>query len=197
MERRIFLLKAEALLPVFLILGLVSGRLGHVQERSGAVETPVYMLRSIVERPTGFAEIYAFRLRPTNRARGAAGAVGLVPPDSPFGIPVTADGHLRYDLEVSVRGLREASIAGPAGAYVVWVTTPELDRIEKLGAIDHSGSARYHVSSMNKFLLLVTLETSADVEERRGPIVLRGVSPSGLMQNMESHELFNNMPHDR
>ncbi len=50
---------------------------------------------------------------------------------------------------------------------------------------------------LNKFLLLITLEASADVEERRGPIVLRGVSPSGLMQNMESHELFNNMPHDR
>lgn len=143
------------------------------------------------------ADIYAFRLRPTNRARGAAGAVGLVPPDSPFGIPVTADGHLRFDLEVSVRGLREASLAGPGGAYVAWVTTPELDRVEKLGVIGPTGTGRYHLSSMNKFLLLITLEASADVEARRGPIVLRGVSPSGLMQNMESHELFNNMPHDR
>ncbi len=150
-----------------------------------------------MEHSARFAEIYTFRLRPTTRALGAAGAVGLVPPDSPFGIPVTADGHLMYDLEVSVRGLRDASAAGATGAYVTWVTTPELDRIEKLGAIGHAGSARYHVSSMNKFLLYITLETSADVEEPRGPIVLRGVSPSGLMQNMESHELFNNMPHDR
>ncbi|MCZ6915864.1 MAG: hypothetical protein O7I93_03720 [Gemmatimonadetes bacterium] len=144
-----------------------------------------------------FADIYTFPLRPTTRALGAAGAVGLIPPDSPFGIPVTADGHLIYDVEVSVRGLRDPSFAGPSGAYVTWVTTPNLDRTEKLGGIGRSGSARYRVSTMNKFLLLITLEASADVERRRGPIVLRGVSPSGLMQNMESHELFNNMPHDR
>ena len=49
---------------------------------------------------------------------------------------------------------------------------------------------------MNKFILVVSLEASEAVTKRAGPTVLRGVSPSGLMQNMESHELFSTMPHD-
>ena len=143
-------------------------------------------------RSTLFAEIYKFPLRATSRARGAGGSGHLHLAQSPFGIALTADGHLKYDLEVTVSGLRETS----AGVYVAWITTPELDRIEKLGPVRTSGTYTYRVSTMNKFILLISLEESEEVEKRSGPTLLRGISPSGLMQNMESHELFSTMPHD-
>jgi hypothetical protein len=143
-------------------------------------------------RSTLFAEIYKFPLRATSRARGARGSGHLHLAQSPFGIALTADGHLKYDLEVTVSGLRKPS----AGVYVAWITTPELDRTEKLGSVMASGTYTYRVSTMNKFILLISLEASEEVEKRSGPTLLRGISPSGLMQNMESHELFSTMPHD-
>ena len=141
-----------------------------------------------------FAEIYKFPLRATSRARGARGTGHLRLAQSPFGIPLTADGHVVYDLDMTVSGLR-AQI--PSGArYIAWITTPELDRIEKLGPVDAAGTHTFRVATMNKFIFLVSLEVSADVDKRSGPTMLRGVSPSGLMQNMESHELFSTMPHE-
>lgn len=143
------------------------------------------------------AEIYKFPLRPTTRARGARGAGELTPAPSPFGFPVTAEGYPVYELELRLERLRPAAAAGPTAAYVVWLTTPELDRTEKLGAVEGAGAFRFRISTMNKFILMVTLEASPEVSTRSGPIVLRGISPSGLMQSFASHELFNNMPHDR
>ena len=155
-------------------------------------EATTVVRRLTNRRSTFFAEIYKFPLRATSRARGARGSGHLHLAQSPFGIALTADGHVKYDLEVTVRGLRETS----TGVYVAWITTPELDRTEKLGSVMASGTYTYRVSTMNKFILLISLEASEDVEKRSGPTLLRGVSPSGLMQNMESHELFSTMPHD-
>lgn len=143
------------------------------------------------------AEIYEFPLRGTARARGVEGVGRLELAWSPFGVAVTHDGHLVYDLEVQITGLREASSLGPFQAYVAWIATPDLARLEKLGALGGDGVLETRVSTMNKFIFLVTAERSADVTDRTGPIVARGVSPSGLLQSFGQHELFNNMPHDQ
>ena len=37
---------------------------------------------------------------------------------------------------------------------------------------------------------VVTIEPNANVAVRSGPIVLRGISPSGLLQSFIGHELF-------
>ena len=148
-----------------------------------------------LERPPA-ADIYRFPLRATNSARGASGVGVLALAPSPFAIAVTRDGHIVYDLELTLSGLRPAAAFGKTSAYVVWITTPELDRTEKLGAIDPATKSAFRISSMNKFIMMVTIEESADVAKRAGQIVLRGVSPSGLMQSFASHELFSNMPHE-
>lgn len=165
---------------------------------SEAARVPVGVSsRPNLERTARFAEIYKFRLRATSRARGAAGYGELLPAPSPFGFAVTAEGFPVYDLALHLEGLRPPPAAPPEAAYVAWLTTPALDRTEKLGVVDPSGSFAFRVSTMNKFILMVTLEATPGVAKRRGPIVLRGVSPSGLMQSFASHELFDNMPHDR
>ena len=142
------------------------------------------------------ADIYRFPLTATARARGAVGSGYLQLAPSPFGIAVTADGHLVYDLALTTKRLRPPSALGPYQVYVAWLSTPELDRYEKLGAVGESGELRVRTSSMNKFILMVTAEPSADVAKRSGPVVLRGVSPSGLLQSFGSHELFSDMPHE-
>lgn len=140
------------------------------------------------------AEIYQFRLRGTSQAPGASGLGILTLAPSPFGVAVTPDGFLVYELELATSGLLFPKGSGKQ-RYIIWMTTPALDRIQKLGVLGESGKWRGPLSGMNKFLLLVTLEDSPDVEERRGPVVVRGVSPSGLLVSYDNHELFSNMPH--
>lgn len=150
---------------------------------------------SNTEKLTGAdVNIYRFPLRPTSRARAASGMGELFISWSPFGVSVTPDGFLDYVLTVTIKGLPPVATLG-GKAYVAWITTPELDRMEKLGVLEESGKLTSHVSSMNKFILLITAEKSTEVSKRSGPILIRGISPSGLLQNFDSHELFNNMPH--
>lgn len=183
-----------AFLPLLAIPGarrIDGSPAARVADDSGATAPAPYFTS---DRTVRFADIYKFPLRATSRARGARGSGHLRIAQSPFGIALTADGHLVYDLEVTIEGLRAPRPSG--GSYVAWLTTPELDRFDKLGPVEPSGTFSYRVSTMNKFILLVSLEASEAVTKRAGPTVLRGVSPSGLMQNMESHELFSTMPHD-
>jgi hypothetical protein len=140
------------------------------------------------------AEIYQFRLRGTSQAPGASGLGILTLAPSPFGVAVTVDGFLVYELALATDGLVFRKMS-ESQAHVVWMATPDLDRVEKLGVLGESGKWRGPLSGMNKFLLLVTLENSPDVEVRRGPILMRGVSPSGLLISYNNHELFSNMPH--
>ena len=141
------------------------------------------------------AKLYEFRLKPTSRSRGVSGTGYLRIAPSPFDVAVTPSGKLIYNLELSINGLLPASSLGAYTTYVVWITTPKLDRTEKLGALKENSTFKATISSMNKFILIVTAEASAEVEKRSGPVVLRGFSPSGLLDAFQNHELFNNMPH--
>ncbi len=178
--------------PFLLIPGLIGVGLTHGASPKGAEP----FLRSNVEHSIRFAEVYKFSLRATSRARRATGVGELKPAASPFGFAVTAQGFPVYDLELNVWGLRTPKSLGSTGSYVVWLTTPELDRTEKLGPVDPVGTFRFRVSTMNKFILVISLEESSDVTKRSGPVMLRGISPSGLLQSFASHELFDNMPHN-
>ncbi|HEX7119095.1 MAG TPA: multicopper oxidase family protein [Longimicrobiales bacterium] len=167
-------------------------------------------------------DLYCIDLVPTPDLPAASGVVELGRVPTPFGVAVTADGVLKYDLRVAVEGLPAPETLGPYTTYVAWATTPLLRPMVKLGALRPdaeaatgssagSGSgpaggatsaagaarragpgrreaapARRLVASgriaFNKFLVLVTAERSAGVEERGGKIVLRGTSPSMRMQ---------------
>jgi hypothetical protein len=133
---------------------------------------------------------YAIDLVTTKRLPGTARASGVghvTFASSPFGIAVAPDGSYRYDVSLQVVG-----VESPAdGVLVVWITTPEVDRIQRLGALDASGAIQGPVS-WNKFLVVVTLEPKDDPSSTAwsGPIVLRGMSRSGMMHTMAGHGPF-------
>lgn len=144
---------------------------------------------------TASPEYYRIDLVPTRRVPAARSAVGTADVNfasSPFGVAVSADGHYVYDLTVFVSNLR----AAPAGkAYVVWITTPSLDQVRRIGTLlpDESVTGRV---DWNKFLVVVSLEEAGRDEAQRwkGPIVMRGLSRSGLMHTSAGHGPFQQEP---
>ena len=109
---------------------------------------------------------------------------------SPFGVTVTAEGHHIYELTAWITGLPQPEEVGPYTALVAWATTPYLDPVVKLGVVRNGRNALGRIH-FNKFLVLISAEPSADVAERQGRLILRGRSPSVLM---EGHDLFLQAP---
>ena len=131
---------------------------------------------------------FVVQLVPTAHANRARGSVELRFAESPFGVTVTVDGHHLYDAQMSVTGLLKRD-----GFHVAWAATPELDRVQKLGVLDENGALDARIS-FNKFLVFVTAEATPDVERWAGPILLRGISPSGRMHTMAGHGPFQGEP---
>lgn len=129
-------------------------------------------------------------MRPGTAAPGASGHLELVMAGSPFGVTVSEGGSYVYDVRVRVRQLRKR----PGRTYVVWVTTPELDRVRRLGTLGEDLAAGGRVE-WNKFLVVVSEEEAdgggaADAERWQGPVLLTATSPSGLMHTMRGHGIF-------
>lgn len=137
-------------------------------------------------------EYYRIDLVPTRRIPGSAsirayGDVYFEP--SPFGVAVTAEGHYSRRVDISATGMPER----PNAEYVVWITSPSLDYIERVGTLDN-GRISTPVS-LNKYLVVVTLEKSGFSADRwEGPVVMRGMSRSGLMHTMAGHGPFESEP---
>jgi hypothetical protein len=134
--------------------------------------------------------LYRIDLRPTAQARGASGVATLTLAETPFSIPLSPDGHILLDIRISVSGLPAPSALGPYSAYVAWISTRELDHVERLGVIAPDGTVAGRVD-LNKYLVIVTAEGAPNLPRWRGPIVLLGNSASSLMLNFASHPLFN------
>jgi len=129
-------------------------------------------------------------LKATARVPGAEGLALLRPIASPFGVAVSRDGHLRLEAQISSQGLPTPAALGDYTAYVVWVANTDLTAEARLTALDKAGRGAGEVSR-NKFTIFVSAERNADVRRRKGPVVLRGISPSSYMQNMLSEPLTN------
>lgn len=126
------------------------------------------------------------RMRPGNAAPGARGVVDFTMPPSPYGVTVSEDGRYVYDVTVRVERLRRRADR----RYVAWATTPELDRVRRLGVLGPEGIASGRVT-WNKFLVLVTEEAGGfDGQRWEGPVMLTATSPSGLMHTMRGHGIF-------
>jgi hypothetical protein len=143
--------------------------------------------------------IDSISLEPTNDARGASGVAVLTRSQSPFGMSLTPDGHLRYDVHLRVSGLpADPHVYDGATAYVAWATVPDLSLARRLGPLAADGSSSGEVD-WNKFIVLVTAEKSgaqtgakpAAEPHWSGTILLKGVSPSTWMQRYGSHILNN------
>jgi hypothetical protein len=129
------------------------------------------------------ADPFAFDLVPTAAANGARGTVALRFDTSPFGVTVTGDGNHSYHAVIETTGLAAGR------TLIVWAATPALDQVVKLGRLADDGSLSAPIS-LNKFLVFVTAEPSADSPRWSGPILLRGISPSGRMHTMAGHGPF-------
>ena len=133
---------------------------------------------------------YAFDLVPTARVPGTARATGEVEvrfAPTPYGVSLADDGSYLLDVTLVLDRLP----AAPAGhAWTAWATTTQVDRIERLGPVE-DGRARGLVR-WNKFLVVVTLEPEGAPAAAgwSGPIVLRGMSRSGMMHTMAGHGPF-------
>jgi len=135
------------------------------------------------------AEYYEMDLVPTRSIPGASrarGQVALTFRSSPFGVDLSTDGSYQYHLEIEVSRLPQAG----GDEFVVWASTPRLDEVQRLGVLRGDGVVTGSVA-WNKFLVFVTLEPAAvDEGMWTGPVVLRGISRSGLMHTMAGHGAF-------
>jgi hypothetical protein len=131
---------------------------------------------------------YALELVTTRNipGTGVARAVADVsrPNSSPFSVALTNDGSYAYDVSVSLERMKPPR----QGHLVAWVTTREIDRVERIGTLDDNLRASGSVS-WNKFIVVVTLEASDDPDQDMwaGPVVFRGMSRSGMMHTMVGH----------
>lgn len=140
--------------------------------------------------PTPGPEYYRFPLVSTGRVPGTGRAKGvgeMAFSASPYGVALTTDGSYRYDFTVRFERLAPAR----TGAYVVWTTTPELDQVALAGELSDVAGFEGQVE-WNKFLVVVTLEPAFDPNAVMwsGPVVLRGMSRSGMMHTMAGHGAF-------
>lgn len=139
---------------------------------------------SDADRPA--SDLYCVDLIPTTRGGDAAGVVELRRPWSPFGVTVTADGRHRHDLIAWLARLPDPSTLGPYTTYVAWATPLALNPVVKLGEVGNGRNELGEVA-FNKYLIWISAEASAEVEERNGPLIVRGRSPSA---RMEAHDLL-------
>ena len=135
-------------------------------------------------------EYYQFPMVSTKRVPGTGNATGVGEvafSPSPYGIALGPDGSYEYDFTVRFERL------GPArgGTYVIWTTTPELDQVALAGELTEPAGFSGQVA-WNKFLVVVTLEPAFDPDAAmwKGPIVIRGMSRSGMMHTMAGHGPF-------
>lgn len=131
---------------------------------------------------------YAFELVTTKNIPGTGLAIGTVEASvsatSPFSVQLTADGSYEYDLHIALDRMR----APREGHLVAWVTTPDIDQIVRMSALDEHLQATGQVD-WNKYIVVITLEPSDDPDQKMwtGPIVMRGMSRSGMMHTMVGH----------
>jgi FtsP/CotA-like multicopper oxidase with cupredoxin domain len=135
--------------------------------RVGAPSEDLYCIE-LVPRPDLFAV--------------AAGVVQLAPAPSPFGTAVTRDGHHRFRTTLFIEGLPDPASLGAFTTYIAWAAPPNLAPLTRLGVV-RNGRIETGEIALNKFYLFVSAESSDTVTERRGLLVLRGLSPSTRMRD--------------
>ncbi|HEX6091259.1 MAG TPA: multicopper oxidase family protein [Gemmatimonadales bacterium] len=120
--------------------------------------------------------LHCIELVPRPEFESASGSVRLVPAQSPFGVAVTRDGVPVLDLVVRLDGL-------PRGRYLAWASGPLLSPLLPLGEV-RNGETPLGPISLDRFTIFITRDDSAASAASAfpGPIVLRGMSPSSVLQ---------------
>jgi hypothetical protein len=132
---------------------------------------------------------YDIHLAPGPAVPGATGSARLLFADSPFGVAVSQDGRLVYDIRIEAAGLPDPASLGAYSAYVAWEVSTDLSEWHRLGTVGN-GTTTVGQAAWNKFLLVITAEPDSAPPDHGGPTVLHGTSPSGWLQQFLSHPLF-------
>ena len=150
--------------------------------------TAVVALAAARSRP----DLFKIDLRPTTAVPSASGVALLSPARSPFGLALTRDGRVIFDVSFTASGLPAPSTLGRFDSYVLWAARDDLGEMQELGVIKSGQSLTSRVS-YNKFLIVVTAEGGggATASKWSGPIVLRGFAPSALLENFSGKTMFN------
>lgn len=159
--------------------------------RSGAIL--VICLTALASTASASAfrpDLFKIDLRATAVAPSASGAALLSPVRSPFGLAVDRDGHVLFDVSFTATGLPRPSTLGRFDTYVAWSARDDLSEVRKLGIVTSGEPLKARVA-YNKFLVIVTAESGAGGAKWAGPIVLRGFSPSALLENFSGKTMFN------
>ena len=151
----------------------------------GAASTP-----AIPDLPSHY---YGIDMVPTKRVPGTGAGVGIgvvTFSKSPYGISVTPDGTYVVDVQVTLDRIKQPK----RGVLTAWATKDDLSEVKRLGTMDASLRASGQIG-WNKFLLVVTLEPSAKPTDIwSGPVVMRGMSRSGLMHTLAGHGPYEQEP---
>lgn len=155
---------------------------------SGACSTA-----STVALPELPSNYYGIEMVPTRRVKGtgAGTGIGIVTfSKSPYGVSVSPEGTYRVDVRLGLAKLKRPK----TGTLTAWAAKDDLTVVNRLGVLDESFRASGQVD-WNKFLLVVTLEPSAEPAPTwSGPVVMRGMSRSGLMHTLAGHGPFEKEP---
>lgn len=170
-----------AILAVAFSLGAANAS----SEKSGVLSPCSAAARDLIET----SSYYEIPLVTTKRVPGSGLAKGTARVNfaaSPFGVSVSREGSYIQDLEIRVERLNPPK----KGVLTAWVSTSEIDHVKRLGVLDESFALSGRVE-WNKFLIIITLEPSDEATKTwEGPIVLRGLSRSGLMHTLAGHGPF-------
>jgi suppressor of ftsI len=147
----------------------------------GGAQTPADICARTPARATPAPDLYCIDLVAAPDFPDVTGAVELRRPASPFGASVTREGVHQWQLRMTTGGLPDPRRLGDYNAYVAWVATPAFDRVTRLGEV-RNGVIEAGPVALNSFIILISAEQHRDVTERRGRLVLRGMSPSALMR---------------
>ena len=130
-------------------------------------------------------DLYCIDLSATDRGGAASGTVALEYVPGPFTVPVTVDGSYRYALVITLRGLPPTP---PGTGYVAWAATPAMSAIQRLGVVQNGVNHTAEVA-LDRFVVLISAEPDTASSERRGPVLLRGESPSNRMRPPDLYQL--------
>lgn len=160
--------------------------------RSGAAVVGCLTAVAALAAARGRPDLFKIELRPTTAAPSAAGVAQLSPARSPFGLALTRDGHVVFDVSFTATGLPAPSTLGRYDRYVLWAARDDLGEVQKLGVV-RSGEPVAGRVAYNKFLIVVTAERgdAGGAGKWAGPIVLRGFAPSALLENFSGKTMFN------
>jgi FtsP/CotA-like multicopper oxidase with cupredoxin domain len=142
---------------------------------------PVDSCAADAQSPDADSDLYCIELLPAAEIDAPSGIARLLPPSTPFGIAVTRAGEPQHDVAFTLRSLPAPSSLGKYSVFMAWAATPQLRPVVKLGEV-RAGTVRLGRVPFDRFLLLITAESSARETEPRGRLVLRGTSASMRMQ---------------